>query len=49
MNGKVVIGLAATVVMVGSALAFRVHSHSISNRVVGKTALGVKCLRCASL
>jgi hypothetical protein len=47
MNGKIVLGLAATVVTVGSALAFR--AHSLTNKAVGKTALNVKCLQCASL
>jgi hypothetical protein len=47
MNGKIVLGLAATVVAVGSALAFR--AHSLTNKVYGHTALNDKCLKCASL
>jgi hypothetical protein len=47
MNGKIVLGLAATVVTVGSALALRAHNGN--HRMVGKTANNIKCLRCASL
>jgi hypothetical protein len=48
MNGKFVLGLAATVVTVGSSLAFKAHWGNGGNKSVGKTANG-HCFQCKSL
>jgi hypothetical protein len=48
MNGKIVLGLAATIVTIGSALGLRAHKKQGSNTMVGKTADG-HCFKCRSL
>jgi hypothetical protein len=48
MNGKIILGLAGTVVTVASALAFKAQNGSV-HQSVGKTANGGLCRKCASL
>ncbi len=48
-NGKVILGVAAAIVTVGSGLAFKAAHKFRTVKVYGKTALGNVCQQCKSL